>query len=92
MIGLLIVSHLLSVFPRVGQFAGPTARIDGDVLLSLERHMLTARITYNYIAVDTGQRDIRFYLNGEFQLTSLTCGVCKSYTLTARRSHCRPSL
>ena len=79
-IGLLIVANLLAVSRPAGQSTAPTGRIEGDVLLSLESRTLTARLTYTYIAADTVERGIRFYLGGEFQLTSLTCEVCKSYT------------
>ncbi len=78
MIAWLIVA--LAVSRPATQSRAPTGRIDGDVLLSIESRTLTARLTYTYIAADTVERGIRLYLGDEFELTSLTCEVCKSYT------------
>lgn len=74
-----LIWGLLSLSPAAGQSTPANGHVDGDVLLSLERQTLAARLTYTYLAADTVEPAIRFYLNGELQVTSLSCGVCKSY-------------
>jgi peptidase M1-like protein len=81
---LLIILGALSTSPAPGQSTAPTRRIDGEVLISFGSGTLTARMTYDHIAADTVESGIRVYLNGELQLTSLTCDVCRSYTVDRR--------
>src|SRR2546425_470126 len=69
---------------RRSELPGPsrqtTPHIDGEVEITTRTGSLAGRLTYSYIAGDTAEPVIKFSLARAYEITAVTCGVCKSYT------------
>ena len=86
-----IICLLLSCLASQAQPAGELGKIDGDIVINFAAEQLSAKLKYDYVAIEDRNDSIVFYLNSTFEVNKVTCSLCASFVFD-REAKPDPSL
>ncbi|MGI8544234.1 MAG: M1 family aminopeptidase [Aridibacter sp.] len=77
----ILVVLLVSCFQIEGQAINETGKINGDIAINFKEEKLSAKLKYDYIAVEESESVIKFYLADNFKVLNVKCRLCQSYNI-----------
>jgi hypothetical protein len=71
---------LLTICFRVeGQIINETGKINGDITISFKKQSLSAKLKYEYVALEDSESVVKFYFDQNFKILNVKCRSCQAY-------------
>lgn len=86
-----IICLFLSCLASQAQPGSEVGKIEGDVVINFAAEQLSAKLKYDYVAIEDRNESIVFYVNSTFDVSKVGCSLCQSFVFD-RQAKPDPSL